>query len=60
LVPIAETASGGVVLLVSNDLPVHSLPELIQLLKANPDKYGYATWATGSSGQLMMEWLKKQ
>jgi tripartite-type tricarboxylate transporter receptor subunit TctC len=60
LVPIAETASGGVVLLVSNDLPVHSLPELIQLLKANPDKYGYATWATGSSGQLMMEWLKKR
>ncbi|EKZ99687.1 ABC transporter substrate-binding protein [Cupriavidus sp. HMR-1] len=60
LVPIAETASGGVVLLVSNDLPVHSLPELIQLLKSNPDKYSYATWATGSSGQLMMEWLKKQ
>jgi len=60
LVPIAETCEGGVVLLVSNDLPVHNLPELIQLLKANPDKYSYATWATGSSGQLMMEWLKKQ
>ncbi|CAG9176995.1 Bug family tripartite tricarboxylate transporter substrate binding protein [Cupriavidus pinatubonensis] len=60
LVPIAETAEGGVVLLVSNDLPVHNLPELIQFLKANPDKYGYATWSTGSSGQLTMEWLKKQ
>jgi len=60
LVPVAETCEGGVVLLVSNDLPVHNLPELIQLLKANPDKYSYATWATGSSAQLMMEWLKKQ
>ncbi|MEM5433187.1 tripartite tricarboxylate transporter substrate binding protein [Cupriavidus oxalaticus] len=60
LVPIAETAEGGVVLLVSTDLPVHNLPELIQFLKANPDKYGYATWSTGSSGQLMMEWLKKR
>ncbi|CAG2134594.1 hypothetical protein LMG31506_01410 [Cupriavidus yeoncheonensis] len=60
LVPIAETAEGGVVLLVSNDLPVRNLPELIQLVKANPDKYSYASWSTGSSGQLMMEWLKKQ
>ncbi|QQX88228.1 tripartite tricarboxylate transporter substrate binding protein [Cupriavidus necator] len=60
LVPIAQTAEGGVMLLVSNDLPVHNLPELIQLVKANPDKYSYATWSMGSSGQLMMEWLKKQ
>jgi tripartite-type tricarboxylate transporter receptor subunit TctC len=60
LVPIAETAEGGVVMLVSNDVPAHTLPELIQLVKSNPDKYSYATWATGSSGQLMMEWLKKQ
>ncbi|WP_427307443.1 Bug family tripartite tricarboxylate transporter substrate binding protein [Cupriavidus sp. H39] len=60
LVPIAETAEGGVVLLVSNDLPVHNLSELIQFVKANPDKYGYATWSTGSSGQLTMEWIKKQ
>ena len=60
LVPIAETAEGGVMLLVSNDLPAHNLQELIQLVKANPDKYSYASWATGSSGQLTMEWLKKQ
>ncbi|MCO4863682.1 tripartite tricarboxylate transporter substrate binding protein [Cupriavidus sp. WGlv3] len=60
LVPIAETAEGGVLLLVSNDLPAHNLQELVQLLKANPDKYSYASWATGSSGQLTMEWLKKQ
>lgn len=60
LVPIAETAEGGVMLLVNSDLPVHSLPDLVKLLKANPDKYTYGTWSAGSSGQLMMEWLKKQ
>ncbi|CAG9170963.1 hypothetical protein LMG23992_01892 [Cupriavidus laharis] len=59
-VPIAETAEGGVFLLVSNDLPVHNLPELISLLKANPGKYSYGSWSQGSTGQLMMEWLKKQ
>ena len=60
LVPIAETAEGGVTLLVNNDVPVHTLPELIQWIKANPDKYAYGSWAAGSSAQLMMEWLKKQ
>lgn len=60
LVPIAQTASGGVLLLVSNDVPVKNLRELIDLVKANPNKYSYGTWAIGSSGNLMMEWLKKQ
>jgi len=60
LVPIAQTAAGGVLLLVSPDLPVHDLPGLIELVKANPDKYSYGSWATGSSAHLTMEWLKKQ
>ena len=34
--------------------------ELIALVKASPDKFNYGTWATGSSGHLMMEWLKKK
>jgi len=58
--PIAQTTEGGVLLLVSTDLPVHNLPELISLMKANPGKYNYGTWSIGSSGQLMMEWLKKR
>lgn len=60
LVPIAQTAAGGVLLLVSPDFPAHDLAGLIQLVKANPDKYSYGSWATGSSGHLTMEWLKKQ
>lgn len=58
LTPIAETAAGGVLLLVNRDVPAKNLQELIELVKANPNKYSYGTWATGSSGQLMMEWLK--
>ncbi|MCY0854657.1 Bug family tripartite tricarboxylate transporter substrate binding protein [Cupriavidus sp. D39] len=60
LVPIAQTAVGGVLLLVSPDLPVHDLPGLIQYVRANPDKYSYGSWATGSSAHLTMEWLKNQ
>ncbi|MGT2490706.1 Bug family tripartite tricarboxylate transporter substrate binding protein [Cupriavidus basilensis] len=45
---------------MSPDLPVHDLPGLIALVKANPDKYSYGSWATGSSAHLTMEWLKKQ
>jgi tripartite-type tricarboxylate transporter receptor subunit TctC len=60
LAPVAQTAAGGVFLHVSNDLPVKTLQELVQLVKANPGKYTYGSWAVGSSGHLTMEWLKRQ
>jgi tripartite-type tricarboxylate transporter receptor subunit TctC len=60
LTPLAQTASGGILLLVNKDVPANNLKELVALIKANPDKYSYGTWGNGSSGQLTMEWLKKQ
>lgn len=60
LTPIAQTAAGGIVLMVNKDVPANNLKELVALIKANPDKYSYGTWGNGSSGQLTMEWLKKQ
>ncbi len=60
LVPVAQTMEGGVILAVNAELPVHNLSELINFVKANPDKYSYATWANGSSANLTMEWLKKK
>jgi len=60
LEPVAQTVSGGVLLHVSNDLPVTNLQELVQFVKANPGKYTYGSWAVGSSGHLTMEWLKRQ
>lgn len=60
LTPIAQTAAGGILLLVNKEVPANNLKELVALVKANPDKYNYGTWGNGSSGQLTMEWLKKQ
>jgi tripartite-type tricarboxylate transporter receptor subunit TctC len=60
LVPVAQTAEGGVILLVNNDFPAKDLKELIAVVKANPNKYTYGSWAIGSSGHLTMEWLKHQ
>ncbi|EHP39835.1 extra-cytoplasmic solute receptor [Cupriavidus basilensis OR16] len=60
LTPIAQVAVGGVILLVNQKLPANNLPELIALIKANPDKYSYGSWGIGSSGHLIMEYLKQQ
>ena len=60
LVPIAQTVVGGVLLLANKDLPAKNLRELIALVKGSPQTYSYGTWATGSSGHLVMERLKKQ
>jgi tripartite-type tricarboxylate transporter receptor subunit TctC len=45
-------------LLVNNDLPAHSVPELIALLKANPGKYNYATGGAGTTPHLCAEMFK--
>ncbi|MBL8378141.1 MAG: tripartite tricarboxylate transporter substrate binding protein [Burkholderiales bacterium] len=60
LVPVAQTAVGGVLLLVNPDIPARNLRELVEHVRANPDKYSYGSWAVGSSGHLIMEWLKQQ
>lgn len=60
LVPVAQTAAGGVILSVSKDFPANNLQELVAHVKANPGKYTYGSWGVGSSGHLIMEWLKKQ
>jgi tripartite-type tricarboxylate transporter receptor subunit TctC len=59
LTPIAQTAAGGILLLVNKDVPANNLKELVALVKANPERYNYATWGNGSSGHLTTEWLKK-
>lgn len=59
IVPIAQTAVGGVLLLVHKDFPAKNLKELVEHARAHPGMT-YGTWGIGSSGHLVMEWLKKQ
>jgi tripartite-type tricarboxylate transporter receptor subunit TctC len=47
------------VLVVHPDVPARSLPELIQLLKADPQKYSYGSPGNGTHGQLVAELFKR-
>ena len=60
LQPVAQIGAGGNLLVVTADFPAKNLREFIDLAKANPDKYDYASWGIGSGGHLAMEALKMQ
>ncbi len=47
------------VLVVNPELPVKSVQELVELLKANPDKYSYASSGNGTPLHLSGELFKK-
>src|ERR687893_8083 len=46
-------------LVVNNDLPARSVPELVALLKANPGKYAYGSSGMGTTPHLSGEMLKQ-
>jgi tripartite-type tricarboxylate transporter receptor subunit TctC len=48
------------VLIANLDLPVRSLPELIDLLRANPRRYSYGSGGSGTSPHLTMELVKQR
>ncbi|MFC7540428.1 Bug family tripartite tricarboxylate transporter substrate binding protein [Siccirubricoccus deserti] len=47
-------------LIVNKDLPVRTLPELVELLKKNPGKYTYGSSGFGTSPHLTMEMFKQR
>jgi len=51
--------TGPNVLVVNPDFPAKTFKEFIDLAKANPGKYNYASSGSGSSGHLAMELLKQ-
>jgi tripartite-type tricarboxylate transporter receptor subunit TctC len=57
--PVTLVAAAPEVLAVTGSLPVNSMPELLDLLRANPGKYNYATPGFGSSPHLASERLFK-
>ena len=57
-VPVAHVASGPNLLVVTNDLPVKSVAELIAWLKANPNKASFGSPGIGSSVHVSGELFK--
>jgi tripartite-type tricarboxylate transporter receptor subunit TctC len=57
-VPIALLSGTPFVLMVNNDLPVHSVPELLAYAKAHPDKMTFASAGPGVPHHLFMELFK--
>src|SRR5262245_21425141 len=50
LTPVTQVATGPLILVVRNDLPIKTLPQLIEHAKANPGKLSFgAGGGTGSS-----------
>jgi tripartite-type tricarboxylate transporter receptor subunit TctC len=58
LAPVVLTTSQPNVLAVHSGVPANNMKELVDLLKANPGKYNYASVGNGSSSHLTMEYLK--
>jgi tripartite-type tricarboxylate transporter receptor subunit TctC len=57
-VPLALLSGTPFVLMVNNDLPVHSVPELLAYAKAYPDKMTFASAGPGVPHHLFMELFK--
>jgi tripartite-type tricarboxylate transporter receptor subunit TctC len=57
--PVSLVVSAPEMITVHPSLPVKSLKELIDLLKANPAKYSYASPGYGTTPHLACEWLFK-
>jgi tripartite-type tricarboxylate transporter receptor subunit TctC len=56
--PVIHFATGYNVLVVNPKLPVHSVPELIEFLKANPDKHTFSSGGFGTPAHLLGELFK--
>jgi tripartite-type tricarboxylate transporter receptor subunit TctC len=58
LTPISMVAITCFAIVVNPNVPVHSLPELIAYIKANPGKMAYGSAGTGTLNHLSGELLK--
>ncbi len=47
------------VLFCNRDIPAHSLPEMVALVRAEPGRFLYGSGGSGTSPHLTMEWLKQ-
>lgn len=56
--PVAPIARGRLFLVVNNELPVHTLPELLAYAKAHPGQVRFGSGGIGITSHLAMEMLK--
>ena len=56
--PVSLVAMSPMLLLVNPSLPAKSVPELVSLARAQPDKLNYASFGVGNVNHLAMEQLK--
>jgi tripartite-type tricarboxylate transporter receptor subunit TctC len=57
LKPVTLAAWADLAIVVNPQVPARTLPELVALLKANPDKYSFGSPGTGSTSHITMELL---
>lgn len=53
--PVTISVTSPVILTVNPSVPAHTVKELVDLIKANPQKYSYASPATGTPPDLVGE-----
>ena len=58
LAPIGQVGHVGNILVVTPDLPIHDVKDLIAYAKARPGQLSYGSWGNGSGGHLTMESLQ--
>ena len=51
IAPVAGTARTPYVVVVNNDLPVKTIPDLIELARKTPGKYTFASSGSGTTPQ---------
>ena len=60
LIPVAKLAELPFALIVTAELPVHSLKEFVAYAKANAGKLSYGHVGVGAPHYLTMEWFKRE
>ncbi|QHI98604.1 tripartite tricarboxylate transporter substrate binding protein [Xylophilus rhododendri] len=53
--PIGLVARTGLILLANKDVPASTPKQYVELVKANPDKYSYGSFGTGTTAQFTGE-----
>ena len=55
--PVASTVEGGAYLVVNKDFPAKTLQEFINVVRANPGKYSFASYGIGGIPHLTMQMM---